>query len=130
MVEDARHVTAAVPGSAGSRIFDTVADFAGEDGFVAVQPCQNFLGECRYIYVSVEAIVDVTFKIGIAVAAHMPMVNGVLFGENDGGGVRPILEQGAVFPEQAVEFSTIVMAQAAPQNEVLWALNDADGIKL
>jgi hypothetical protein len=44
--------------------------------------------------------------------------------------VGPVLKQAALLPQEAVEFSAVVVTQTAPGNEVMGALDDADGVEL
>ncbi len=68
-------------------------------------------------------------------AGHFPLVHvgpeeGVVVGQDDGGGVGPILEQGAVFPEQRVQMGRVIGAEAAEGYKQLCAGDDVDRVEL
>lgn len=62
--------------------------------------------------------------------AHVGPEEGEVVGQDDGGGVGPILEQRAVFPEQRVQMGRVIGAEAAEGDEQLGAGDDVDGVEL
>ena len=64
------------------------------------------------------------------VVSHERVMNRIIFGQDDGRAVRPVLEQFALAPQQRVEMRAIVRAETAPQHEPMTACDDADRIEL
>jgi hypothetical protein len=58
------------------------------------------------------------------------VVDGVVLGGDNSGGMSEILEYGAVFPEKLIPYGGIVGAEAAPGYEKVVAGNCAYGVEL
>ena len=57
-------------------------------------------------------------------------MEGQVFGEDERGGVRPVLEQAPLLPQEAIEVGRVVGAQAAPEDEEVGARDCARWIEL
>jgi hypothetical protein len=68
--------------------------------------------------------------IALRIAAHHQMVDGIVFGGDDGRHVRPVLEQLVILKHQRVKVRTIVRPYAAKDDEPMTALDRADRIEL
>jgi hypothetical protein len=57
-------------------------------------------------------------------------MEGQVFGEDERGGVRPVLEQAPLLPQEAIEVGRVVGAQAAPEDEEVGARDCTRWIEL
>jgi hypothetical protein len=53
-----------------------------------------------------------------------------VFGEDERGGMRPVLEQAALLPQETVEVGRVVSAEAAPEDEEVGARDCARRVEL
>jgi hypothetical protein len=53
-----------------------------------------------------------------------------VFGEDERGGMRPVLEQAPLVPQEAVQVGRVVSAEAAPEDEEVGARDCARWVEL
>ena len=63
-------------------------------------------------------------------AEHGDPVNRIVLGEDDGCGVRPVLEEQMIAPEEPVQDTRVVRTKAAPQDQPVAGRNHADRVEL
>ena len=69
-------------------------------------------------------------RAALAIATHHILVDGIIFDQHQRCTVRPIFKEVTIFLHQPVEIVAIIVAQPAPQHQILGAFDDANRVEL